>query len=435
VAREAIRSVEVSLAPIWPTATLCSCLAVMRNGLTAPQNQGRRGCPVTRIETISGDRVAPEQVGYVEAISEEQRRKYLLQPGDILFSHINSEAQLGRSVRYSGLPTPLLHGMNLLLLRTNGMIDSSFLHYVLVYYRMQGVFVALASRSVNQSSINQGKLGALRVPLPPLAEQRAIAAVLDRVQHAIAATERVIAATRELKRSLMRHLFTYGPVPIQEAERVPLKETEIGLVPETWEIARLGHIAMVRGGKRVPKGHAFSDEQTPFPYVRVVDLCDGCVDLTRLKYLTREDRKAIDRYTISKDDVYISIAGSIGLVGLVPPELDGANLTENAAKLTALPNVAVDKGYLARFLASDVGQREVLKRTTKTSQPKLALALIREIAVALPPLSAQRRVAGALGVVDQKLQAEKRVHVSLSRLFDALLRDLMSGAVRVIGDQ
>jgi len=424
VAREAIRSVEVSLAPIWPTATLCSCLAVMRNGLTAPQNQGRRGCPVTRIETISGDRVAPEQVGYVEAISEEQRRKYLLQPGDILFSHINSEAQLGRSVRYSGLPTPLLHGMNLLLLRTNGMIDSSFLHYVLVYYRMQGVFVALASRSVNQSSINQGKLGALRVPLPPLAEQRAIAAVLDRVQHAIAATERVIAATRELKRSLMRHLFTYGPVPIQEAERVPLKETEIGLVPAHWEVRYLGEVADLSLGRTPSRAEPDYWAGGEVPWVAIGDLHNGPVTRTAERISKRALSEVFKDRLVPRGRLLLSFKLSIGKVGI---------LAMDAVHNEAIVSVAehtdtVQRDYLFYALLRADYDRMLdtyLKGKTLSKDKLLRLPL------PVPPLAEQREIAAALGGASTKMAAEQVHRSALEGLFRALLKSLMDGRLRV----
>ncbi|HDG98547.1 MAG TPA: restriction endonuclease subunit S, partial [Desulfobacterales bacterium] len=258
----------------------------------------------------------------------------------------------------------------------------------------------------------------------------AIAHVLRTVQRAKEATERVIAALRELKKSLMKHLFTYGPVPLKQADQVPLKETEIGPVPEHWQVVQLGEVADIKGGKRLPKGHKFSEKPTPYPYIRVVDFRNGTISKANLKFLTPEDYQLLKRYTISSKDVYISIAGTIGLVGVVPPDLDGANLTENAAKIV-LNDKRLDQLFLVYALTSERGQEQIHQRATKTSQPKLALTRIRQIPVPFPPLSEQREIAHILQTVDRKIEAEEARKEALDALFRSLLHYLMTAKVRL----
>jgi len=310
-------------------------------------------------------------------------------------------------------------------------LDPDYLLALLKSYRWVGEIKRLSmSRGSVRRSLLFRDLSEIAVPLPPLPEQRAIAHVLSTIQRAVEAQGKVIAAARELKKSLMRHLFTYGPVPPAQAEQVQLKETEIGPVPERWEVVRLGEVAHVRGGKRLPKGHKFADLPTLYPYIRVVDFKDGSVDTSNLKFLTAEDHETIKRYTISVEDIYISIAGTIGLVGRVPPELDGANLTENAAKLV-LKSKQVHQHFLVYFLSSERGQVQTQLHATKTSQPKLALARIQRILISLPPLPEQREIARILSAVDLKMEAEEKRKAALQALFKATLHHLMTGQVRV----
>lgn len=96
--------------------------------------------------------------------------------------------------------------------------------------------------------VPRNDLAKVELLLPPLEEQKAIAQVLRTVQQAKEATEKVIEATRQLKASLMKHLFTYGPVPFDQADQVELKETDVGDLPATWQETKLGEIAFFKNG-------------------------------------------------------------------------------------------------------------------------------------------------------------------------------------------
>ena len=161
-------------------------------------------------------------------------------------------------------------------------------------------------------------------------------------------------------------------------------------LPEKWCWTTIGEISEVKGGKRLPKGHDYSETTTDFPYVRVTDFENMSINLGSLKFLNPSTQKHISNYTISKNDIYISIAGSIGKVGLIPEKLDGSNLTENAAKITEIENV--DRNFLCYILTSIESQEQIKKFTISSNQPKLALFRIKQINIPLPPLYEQHRI-------------------------------------------
>src|SRR5690554_4038444 len=89
------------------------------------------------------------------------------------------------------------------------------------------------------------------------------------------------------------------------------KETEIGIIPEDWEVKKLGEVADVKGGKRIPKGFTLVDEDTGYPYIRVADMNNGGVSLNDIKYVPIEVVEKISKYRISSKDIYISVAGTL----------------------------------------------------------------------------------------------------------------------------
>ena len=198
---------------------------------------------------------------------------------------------------------------------------------------------------------------------------------------------------------------------------------------EDWQCTTLGHVAQVKGGKRLPKGEKFADTVTPFPYIRVTDFANFGIDTSDLRYLTPETRATIERYTISKNDVYISIAGSIGITGMIPARLDGANLTENAAKLVLNEDV-IDSRFLMYYFASEVAQTEIRGETVKNAQPKLALARIASLSIPLPPLPEQQKIAAVLGLVQRAIEQQERLIALTTELKKALLHKVFTEGLR-----
>lgn len=253
-------------------------------------------------------------------------------------------------------------------------------------------------------------------------EQLKIAEVLSAVDEAIQKTNEVIGKTERLKKGLMQELLTKG---IGHKE---FKDTEIGRIPKKWRVVQIKDIADVKGGKRVPKGQKLVDYETPYPYIRVVDFKNMGVDTSNLKYLPTETYASIKRYTISSGDVYISIAGTIGLAGLIPKELDGANLTENAAKLCNLKDVA--KEFLTYVLNGKQAQDQITALVGKAQQPKLALFRIEKIRIPLPPIGEQQKIAEVLFTVDKKLGIERGEKAKLERIKQGLMDLLLNGRIR-----
>jgi len=160
-------------------------------------------------------------------------------------------------------------------------------------------------------------------------------------------------------------------------------------LPKGWIWMRLGDVCDVKGGKRIPKGYLLQDVPTKYIYIRVTDMKDGTIKDNKLKYISEDIYQLIKQYTISKDNLYITIAGTIGEVGFVPSKFDNMNLTENAAKII---NYGVDKSFLKLILSSKFAKDQFLDKVNQMAQPKLALMRILTTKIPLPPLPEQHRI-------------------------------------------
>jgi len=198
-------------------------------------------------------------------------------------------------------------------------------------------------------------------------------------------------------------------------------------LPPQWLWVRVGECALIRGGKRIPKGMSFSSQPTDHVYIRVTDMQGGSISDSDLRYVSEDVFKHISNYTIDQNDLYITIAGSIGRVGTVPSRFHGMNLTENAAKLTF---GVMDREFLCLALSSPVVQEQFSGRVRQMAQPKLALKRIADSIFPLPPLAEQKRIVAKvdqLMAVCDDLEAKlQQTQTDADNLLTAIVHELTS---------
>ncbi len=209
------------------------------------------------------------------------------------------------------------------------------------------------------------------------------------------------------------------------------KQTEVGVIPDDWDVKTIDQVGFVTSGKRLPLGSSLVDYPTPHPYIRVTDMRRGTVSLSDIKFVPQSVFPAIRRYRVFRDDIFISVAGSLGIVGKIPSELDGANLTENADRIT---DITCSQGFLLHVLMSPLIQNTIEAIRTVGAQPKLALTRIRKFAVPLPPSATeQHAIATALNDVDALLGGLNRLIAKKRDLKQAAMQQLLTGETRLPG--
>lgn len=188
-----------------------SLFEFIRNGLNVKQDKLSGGLPISRIETIWNSTIDLDRVGYA-GLRENECNEWLLAPGDILFSHINSVDQVGKCAVYDGTPEKLIHGMNLLCLRCNSeLILPAYAKHLIRSEQFRGRISRFINKAVNQASISIGNLKSVEVTVPTLAEQQRIATILDNSDSLRRKRQESIRLVDEFLRALFYERFAAKP--------------------------------------------------------------------------------------------------------------------------------------------------------------------------------------------------------------------------------
>jgi type I restriction enzyme S subunit len=438
------------------------------------------GVRVIRLENLGYLSFKGDKTTYISQEKYEALKQHTIYEGDIIVGSFIADGV--KAALIPKLGETAIAKADCFCVRYNpAVVDNKYLHYALSTGFISEGYLTIM-RGVTRSRINTSQLKQTLIPLAPLPEQRRIVAKLEelfsRLDAGVAAVRRAQALLKRYRQSVLHAAVTGeltrvwreahpapaetgsallarirserraqweaaqvakrgGQLPLNDAWKKKYEEpaapdtSELPELPAGWAWARIGHLADIKGGKRLPAGHDYADEETAYPYLRVTDFEQGTIRQSKLKYLSPETAALISRYTISSADVYISIAGSIGVTGTVPENLSGANLTENAAKMCNIPFMPVK--YIHYFFSSSLGSNQTADSTVSTTQPKLALFRIEQIAIPLPPLAEQAEIVAeverrltvldALGqtLADELKRAERLRQSLLHRAFTGCL--------------
>jgi type I restriction enzyme S subunit len=273
-------------------------------------------------------------------------------------------------------------------------------------------------------SLQRPDLESLLIPLPPLPEQRRIAHVLNTIQREIAAQDALIAAAREVKRSLMGRLFTYGP----GAEPAPTKETEIGEIPEHWEVLPVGSLFEIQLGKMLSK--AARQGISPRPYLRNANVQWDYIDLndvSQMDFNTREREK----FRLRRNDVLVCEGGEIGRTALWEEQIQECYYQKAIHRLRPKEPNILPRFFVYYMMLIFLVRQVPIVEGARSTIAHLPVEKLRLLPVALPSTDEQSEISRILDAAKRKIAAEEQRKAALQALFKSMLHQLMTGRLRV----
>ena len=421
---------DIGLPSGWQVAHLADVVDEIDYGLSKaiPKTPPPGGIKIVSTADITrnGD-ILYQKIRLTEA-PERTISRLTLQDGDVLFNWRNSANLIGKTAIFRSQPAPHIFASFILRICCGKQtLSNAYLKLLMRYYRERGIFIKLSRRAVNQANYNKSEISSLNLPVPPFAEQQKIAYVLSVVQRAMEQQERLIQTTTELKKALMQKLFTEGT----RGERQ--KQTEIGPVPQSWDVKRLDEITdNFQYGTSVKCNY----ETDGPPVLRIPNVVGGHVDTSDIKFGNPKPNE-LERLPLRFGDLLFvrtnGVKANAGRCSMYRDEFDGDCFYASYLIRVRLDPKKLKPAFLDEYSRTSAGVSFLAGQAIRTADGKFNInsGTLQRMLVAVPEPKEQTEIAKAAAVVDRK----KQIHVDklkvLSDLFKTLLHKLMTAEIRV----
>lgn len=386
-------------------ARLGDIFSIIRNGASIKQTDGAGGLPITRIETISSRQVDRNKFGYAGIKDIDKYREYILQDGDILMSHINSEKHLGKVALYKKQgDEKIIHGMNLLMLRANEtLVYPPFATYYFETNMFLNQIQRITKKSVNQASFTVTALKEIEMQLPPLEEQRRISALLDKVSDLIAKRRAQLDKLDLLVKSRFVEMFG-DPV----------------INPYGWDTSDLINLGECKNGMNF---HT-DDSGVVIHCLGVGDFKDLSLieDTSKLPTISLNEMPSDDYLLANGDIVFVRSNGNKALVGRsvavypndIPTTFSGFCIRFR------IQNPAILPSYLLRVLKTDSMRKKMAGRGANIQN--LNQKILAELRIPIPGLALQEEYELFIKKIDKSKLTVQRSLDKLETLKKALMQ-------------
>ena len=372
----------------------------IRNGMNVSQDKSGRGLPVTRIETIWNATIDESRVGYAD-LQESDCVRWLLQPGDILFSHINSVEHIGKCAVYRGSPAKLVHGVNLLCLRCDqSRLLPEFAKYLIRGPAFRSQLARFVKKAVNQASVSIGDLMTIAVTLPPLPEQARIAEVLDRAD-----------ALRAKRRAVLAQVDTLGQSIFVEMFGRPTGEGSL------WARRALSTLAAIHTGGTPPSGSPGMFDGA-IPFVTPGDLESG----RKPKRHVTEAGALMSALVPAGATLVCCIGATIGKMGKTDQP---SSFNQQINAVVWSDEVDEDYGYAALRLLKPT----IRAWASSTTLPILKKSLFERIEIPVPPRNLQAEFSRKVAALHALLPDLVASSAFLDQLFESIEGSAFGGGV------
>ena len=387
--------------------------------MSAAARNGADKTPFLRTSNVLWDELDLSSIDEM-SIPERELPSKLLRRGDLL---VCEGGEIGRAAIWSGEVETMSFQNHLHRLRpiAPNVEPRFYVFFLQSAFTQLGLFEG-AGNKTTIPNLSRSRLAALHVPQPPFSEQQAISVALGRARDAIRAQARIAAVAQDLKRAAMRTLFTRG---LRGEEQ---KETEIGPVPESWEVVAIDDVAVTTQYGLSVRGRTSGT----YPILRMNCQEDGKVHYRNLQFVDL-DSESYDTFRVKPGDLLFNRTNSIDLVGRMAIIEDDrpAVFASYLVRLVVDFNRCIPK-FLNHFMNWPRTQGEIKKLASRAvGQANINASKLRTVLFPLPAIDEQRNIVAVLDAIDRKIDMHRRKRAVLEELFKALLHKLITGEIRV----